>query len=125
MKTAKEIIDQLSKCGYTCEGGSLEMNVAFIRLKEIADSNYQPKFHINERVMYNGGLFYVRGFRTKSQSHPNGELVYELSSEWNHPSTTNKTTLSDIDEKSLMTVPEYEVIEVEKAKALLKSKGLI
>lgn len=32
----QRIIDQLELCGYECQGGPLEMNTAFIRLKEIA-----------------------------------------------------------------------------------------
>lgn len=30
------IVEQLEKCGYTCIAGKLELNTAFIRLKEIA-----------------------------------------------------------------------------------------
>lgn len=33
----KEIVEQLESCGYECEGGSLENNVAFQELKKMAD----------------------------------------------------------------------------------------
>lgn len=38
-----EIIDQLELCGYACQGGPLELNVAFIRLKEIAHGGIHTK----------------------------------------------------------------------------------
>lgn len=31
-----EIVQQLERCGYECEGGPLNMNKAFVRLKELA-----------------------------------------------------------------------------------------
>lgn len=34
--TITDIVNQLESCGYTCEGGPLEMNLAFIALKKIA-----------------------------------------------------------------------------------------
>jgi hypothetical protein len=33
----KEIIKQLESCGYTCEAGPLENNVAFIELKSLTE----------------------------------------------------------------------------------------
>lgn len=35
--TLKEIVEQLELCGYECEGGKLENNVAFIALKKLAE----------------------------------------------------------------------------------------
>lgn len=35
--TITDIVNQLESCGYTCEGGPLEMNMAFVKLKEISD----------------------------------------------------------------------------------------
>lgn len=32
----REIVDQLELCGYECEGGTINMNKAFVRLKELA-----------------------------------------------------------------------------------------
>lgn len=32
----KEIVEQLKSCGYECQGGPLENNIAFIKLKEMA-----------------------------------------------------------------------------------------
>lgn len=32
--TLKEIVEQLESCEFTCEGGPLEDNLAFIALKE-------------------------------------------------------------------------------------------
>jgi hypothetical protein len=34
--TLQEIVDQLKGCGFTCEAGPLENNVAFIALEELA-----------------------------------------------------------------------------------------
>lgn len=34
--TLKEIVEQLESCGYECEAGKLEFNVAFIALKKMA-----------------------------------------------------------------------------------------
>ena len=34
------IVEQLEKCGYTCEGGALENNVAFIELKRIVNDRH-------------------------------------------------------------------------------------
>lgn len=34
--TITEIVDQLESCGYTCQGGRLEMNTAFLKLKWMA-----------------------------------------------------------------------------------------
>jgi hypothetical protein len=34
-KTVEEMFRQLEWCGYECEAGKLEMNVAYIQLKEI------------------------------------------------------------------------------------------
>lgn len=35
--TLKEIVKQLEWCGYKCEGGPLVNNIAFIKLKEMAE----------------------------------------------------------------------------------------
>lgn len=35
--TLSEIVEQLEWCGYQCEGGPLEKNVAFMALKRLAD----------------------------------------------------------------------------------------
>lgn len=37
-----KIIEQLEWCGYECQGGPLEMNTAFVRLKEIAHEDVFP-----------------------------------------------------------------------------------
>lgn len=34
------IVEQLEKCGYTCEGGALENNVAFVELKRIVNDRH-------------------------------------------------------------------------------------
>lgn len=34
----KEIVEQLEKCEFECEAGSLENNTAFIELKKLAES---------------------------------------------------------------------------------------
>lgn len=37
--TLKEIVEQLKSCGYECEAGPLENNVAFMELEEMANEN--------------------------------------------------------------------------------------
>lgn len=37
MEEMLELIRQLEACGYTCEAGPLENNIAFIQLKAMAD----------------------------------------------------------------------------------------
>ena len=34
--TLQKIVDQLEKCEYECEGGVLKMNIAFLKLKQMA-----------------------------------------------------------------------------------------
>lgn len=44
----KQIVEQLEKCNFKCEGGSLENNVAFIELKKAAQEvpvQEQPQVH--------------------------------------------------------------------------------
>lgn len=41
-KTLSEIVKQLESCKYECEGGALENNIAFTKLKEIADKVSVP-----------------------------------------------------------------------------------
>lgn len=36
-KKIQEIVEQLEGCNYECEGGPLNMNIAFIKLKELAN----------------------------------------------------------------------------------------
>lgn len=40
-----EIIKQLESCGYNCEAGSLQNNVAFIELKRMADNLEEATLH--------------------------------------------------------------------------------
>ena len=124
-QTVKEIVEQLSMSEYECEGGYLKMNIAFERLKCIAELNYQPKFQLNEKVVYEGKEYYIRGMMTASSSHPYPEVEYILSVTWNHESTSNKTDISWVNEKVLMTVEAWEKSEIEKAKKLLIDKGII
>lgn len=123
METIKQIVEQLSKCNYECEGGSLINNTAFIRLKEISNLNYQPKFNINERVYYNGKLYYVRGVMAKTASHPNPEVDYMLNEKYCRECTTNKSDEIGISESALMSYDQFQINELEKAKKLLEDSG--
>ncbi|MED3571951.1 hypothetical protein [Cytobacillus praedii] len=38
MKRLKEIVEQLKSCGFSCEAGPLENNIAFIELQELAEN---------------------------------------------------------------------------------------
>ena len=42
LEELREIVGQLERCGYECEGGPLENSTAFIRLKELA-YRHKPK----------------------------------------------------------------------------------
>lgn len=37
--TIKEIVEQLKSCGYECQAGPLENNVAFIELEKLAQDS--------------------------------------------------------------------------------------
>ena len=37
MESLNKIVDQLQKAGFECPGGKIEMNVAFIALKKLAE----------------------------------------------------------------------------------------
>lgn len=39
MMKLREIVEQLRSCGYTCEAGALENNVAFMELERITQAN--------------------------------------------------------------------------------------
>ena len=39
--TLKEIVAQLEACHYECQAGPLEMNVAFVNLKKMAEGEQQ------------------------------------------------------------------------------------
>lgn len=113
-QTIKDVVEQLEFCKYEAnEGHPLEKNIAFERLKQIAESNYQPKFHLNEKVIYEGEEHYIRGMKTVTQSHPNTEIIYELSLNYQRESTTNETAVSNINEKDLMTPSEWEKPTIE------------
>ena len=124
-RTIKEIVEQLSMSDYECEGGFLKNNTAFIRLIEISKLNYQPKFQINENVYLGDNEYFIRGIRSKSASHPEPEIEYDLSLKWNHASTSNETNLAGICEKKLLSKSEYKAKKIEEAKALLKAEGLL
>ncbi len=124
-RTIKEIVEQLEFCKYEAnEGHPLELNVAFIRLKAIAELNYQPKFHLNEKVIFGGKPYYVRGMMTAAASHPHPEIEYILSDKHQRECTTNQTDITWVNEKRLMTIEQWEEIEIEKAKQLLISKDI-
>ena len=58
--TIKEIVEQLEKCKYSDKSGHpLENNVCFKRLKELSELNYQPKYSLNERVIFKGDPYYI------------------------------------------------------------------
>jgi hypothetical protein len=122
-QTIKEIVEQLSMSDYECEGGFLKNNVAFIRLQEMAELNYQPKFQLNEPVMYQDKPYFVRGMVSASASHPYPDVEYSLSVNQNRECTTNKTDVEGVKENSLMTVAEWDKLQVDNAIKFLESKG--
>lgn len=124
-QTIKEIVNQILSSDYECEGGCLKMNVAFQRLEEISKLNYQPKFHLNEKVVFNKEQYFIRGMITAECSHPNPEIEYILSKEWNHESTTNKTDVTWVNERLIHSMEEWEKIDIEDAIKRLKERGVL
>ena len=45
--TLKEIVEQLRMCGYVCEAGPLENNVAFIELVRMAELSVLPPVSVS------------------------------------------------------------------------------
>lgn len=123
-KTIKDIVEQLSMSEYECEGGFLKMNIAFIRLQQIAKLDYQNKFQLNESVIYKDKPYFIRGIRTVSSSHPNADVEYDLSEDFNRPCTSNKSDLMGINEKELLTPSENKTIQIQAAKKLLIDEGI-
>jgi len=122
--TIEQIVEQLTKCDFQCEAGDLANNTAFLRLKEMAKSHYQNKFIINDEVYYQGKKYFIRGYQAVSSSHPKGDIEYNLSKEFNRPCTSNLTECVGINENQLISIFDYEEHEINKAKELLKSKGI-
>ena len=121
----KEIYEQLLKCNFTDEvGNSIENNVAFIRLKEIAKINFQPKFALNEKVIHKGLEKYVFALRAKESSYPFEEVEYLLSVQCNRTSTSNVAESNSwICETELFTIEEWNKCKVENAISTLKQFG--
>lgn len=120
MNTVSECIAQLKSCGYECQGGVIEMNIAFIRLEEIASSNYQPKFHLNEKVYYKDNECYVFSIRTKPSSHPDCEIEYQLSHSHLHQSTTNTENTGWVHENSICSFEQQKQKELKIANDIIK-----
>lgn len=124
MRTIKEIVDQLEKCQYKDDlGHDLNDNIAFARLKDLSGFGYQPKFAINEPVVYNGEQMYVFAMRCAMSSHPDAEMEYMLSVECNRPSTTNEGALGWINENSLLSKKDNGNRIISNAISLLISEG--
>ena len=124
--TIKDIYNQLLKCNFTDEvGNSIENNVAFIRLKELSEINYQPKYFINEKVIYNGTEMYVYSITIKANSYPNPEVFYTLSKKWNREGKENEQSTGLICESLIFKKHEYDKIQINKAKKLLEENGFI
>ena len=121
-----EIYEQLLKCNFTDEvGNSIENNTAFIRLKELSEINYQPKYFINEKVIYNGKEMYVYSITIKTNSYPNPEVLYTLSKNWNREGKENEQSTGLICESLILKKHEYDEIQINKAKKLLEENGFI
>ena len=122
----KGIYEQLLKCNFTDEvGNSIENNTAFIRLKELSEINYQPKYFINEKVIYNGAEMYVYSITIKTNSYPNTEVLYTLSKKWNREGKENEQSTGLICESLIFKKHEYDEIQINKAKKLLEENGFI
>jgi len=87
--------------------------------------NYVPKFKINEEVYLENDKFFIRGMMAKGSSHPNPDVVYFLSKEFNRPCTSNKSDKSEIDECNLISLKDYEDKKIKEAQEFLRSKGLL
>lgn len=122
----KCICEQLLKCNFTDENGnSIKKNVAFIRLNELSKINYQPKYFINEKVVYNGKEMYVFSITIKDNSYPNPEVLYTLSKDYNRVGKRNEQSTSLIYESLIYTKSEYDEYQINKAKKFLEENGFI
>lgn len=125
MKTIKDIVDQLEKCDYVDreEGHNLSLNIAFERLKQLGSLNYQPEFGLNEKVIYKDKEMYVFAIRCAMSSHPEPEVEYLLSSEYNRQSTSNEGISGWIKEICIFSFKENLSKKIEEAKTLLSQNG--
>lgn len=124
MKTIKEIVEQLAKCNYSDElGHPLENNIAFIRLSQLANINYQPEFGLNEKVIYKDKEMYVFAMRVKSSSQPEPEVEYLLSDKYNRQCTTNEASTDWVHEVCIFSTSENLSKKIEDAKSLLLNNG--
>jgi hypothetical protein len=91
---------------------------------EIAKLTYQPKFYINEKVIYMDKEYYIRGLRATACSHPEFDVEYELSENYNHASTSNTSSHSGVNERELMSINDYRIQKIEEAKIFLIENGI-
>jgi hypothetical protein len=85
---------------------------------------YIPKFKLNQQVYYQDKGYFIRGMQTKECSHPNPEIVYSLSVNESRPCTSNVTTLSLIEENSILSILEHKNIKIKEAIDLLAREGI-
>lgn len=124
MKTIKEIVEQLGKCNYSDDlHHPLRNNIAFIRLQELADLNYQPEFGLNEKVIYKEKEMYVHAIRCVPSSHPEPEVEYLLSDSYNRQSTTNEGISGWVHEVCVFSARENMSRKIDEAKKLLQENG--
>lgn len=66
----QEIVKQLEWCGYTCEAGPLENNVAFIELKEIAGKDQLIKDMSKDLIDLWEAVHKLQDQANAAHSHP-------------------------------------------------------
>lgn len=72
--TIKEIYEFLEGADCTTKNGlPLNESKAFLRLKDLSKLKYQPKFALDEKVIYNGKHYFVSGI-----SIVNRKITYRL-----------------------------------------------
>lgn len=119
MKTIKEIYEGIDR---QINITSLPTNV-LNRLIDLSELNYQPRFGLNEKVIHNNKPMYIFAMRVAMSSHPNPEVQYLLSENYNRQSTTNEGVSDWIEECTLIDFKENEDLKINMAMKLLKENG--
>lgn len=83
-------------------------------------TEYEPKYKLNDKIIYDATPFYINGIKCASSSHPNCEVIYDLSTMKNHPSTTNKAAKGNIQEGLLRPFTDDLWDKIKAAKEILQ-----
>lgn len=115
MKTIKEIYEGINIT-------TLPIKV-LARLKYLSELEYQPKYHLNEEVVFEDKLMYVNSIRAGRSATDNPDVEYLLSYERNKAGYLNYENTIWLKGENIMTPSEYRDLEINRAKELLIKNG--